>query len=102
MAWYTLYKWFISWRKTPYINWIKWYKRYLYDEWFCSLSEENQKAELKRQQRVKEKRKHDGEMALARLGMMFNMINEVTGRSMYDYIEAAKFVNKIGIHPSKY
>ena len=40
MAWYALYKWFIPWRKTPYVNYISWYKKYLYDEWFKSLSEE--------------------------------------------------------------
>ena len=57
MAWYALYKWFIPWRKTPYMNYISWYKKYLYDEWFKSLSEEEKKAELDRIQRIKEREK---------------------------------------------
>ena len=102
MAWYALYKWFAQFRKIPYTNWVNWYKRHLYEKWFNGLSEDEQKAELKQQQRIREKRKHDGEMALARLGMMFNVKNEVTHGSMLNYMEAARLVNKISIHPSKY
>ena len=59
MAWYALYKWFIPWRKTPYINMISMYKRYLYDEWFNSLSEEDQIKVKEIEKRSEEKRKRD-------------------------------------------
>ena len=28
MAWYALYKWFIQFRKTPYDDVIRWYKKF--------------------------------------------------------------------------
>lgn len=90
MAWYALYKWFIPWRKTAYTNWISWYKRYLYNEWFNSLSEDGKKTELDRQQEIKEKRIHDGEMALARIGALYNMMNNVTHGRMGEYMEIVR------------
>lgn len=54
MAWYALYKWFIPWRKIPYTNWIKWYRKHLYSEWFKSLTDVEQKTELERQQKIRE------------------------------------------------
>ncbi len=73
MAWYALYKWFIPWRKTPYVNYISWYKKYLYDEWFKSLSEEEKKAELDRIQRIKEREKKRTETALKAINEIFSM-----------------------------
>lgn len=73
MAWYALYKWFIPWRKTPYVDYIRWYKQYLYDEWFTSLSEEERKEELKRIEEIKEKRELRAKMALKTLNEIFNM-----------------------------
>lgn len=103
MAWYALYKWFIPWRKTPYINWINWYKRHLYDEWFSHLSEYEQKAELERQQRIKEKRKHDGAIALARLEMIFSVMNEATHGKIDEYMRIARDIDKMNIrHSSRY
>lgn len=102
MAWYALYKWFIPWRKTPYTNWIKWYKRYLYSEWFKNLSKEEQKVELERKQKIMEERKHNTEVALAKLGWLYSFMNEVTHGRMDEYMEVAKHMNKISIHPSKY
>lgn len=102
MAWYALYKWFIPWRETPYTNWVDWYRRHLYEGWFNSLPEDGQKAELGRQQRIKEKRKRDGETALARLGWLYSFMNGATHGRMYDYMETARLVNKISVHPSKY
>lgn len=102
MAWYALYKWFITFRKKTYTNYIRCYKRYLYDEWFNNLSEEEQKTELKRQQRIKEKRKHDGEVAISRLRALYNMMNNVTHGRMGEYMEIARDMNRISLHPSKY
>lgn len=92
MAWYALYKWFIPWRKTPYINWIIWYKRHLYDEWFDNLPGDEQKAELERQKMIREKRKRDGEILLSRLMMMRSILNEYTHGKVGMYSD---FINDI-------
>ena len=97
-----LYKWFIQFRKSSYINWVNRYKRYLYDEWFNGLSDKEQNSELERQQKIKEKRKRDGEMTLARLGALYNMMNNVTHGRMGEYMEIARNMNRISLHPSKY
>lgn len=90
MAWYALYKWFIPWRKTPYINWIIWYKRYLYDEWFNSLSEDEQAVELERKKMIMEKRKRDVQNALAALIGMNAILNRYTYDSISSYSD---FIN---------
>lgn len=83
MAWFALYKWFIPWRKTPYQNMILWYRNYLYNTWFDSLSEEERQNELKRVNDMKEKRKREGEASLYRLGKMFQIIdNSLIGRGV--------------------
>lgn len=64
MAWYALYKWFIPWRKTKYVNRINEYKVYLYDTWFKSLSEEDQQKELDRIEEIRLRRKRDAEQTL--------------------------------------
>lgn len=55
MAWYSLYKWFVSFRKLPYVNIIVWYRQFLYKEWFNSLTEEEQEKEKARIKGLKEK-----------------------------------------------
>lgn len=102
MAWYALYKWFIPWRKIPYTNWIKWYRKHLYSEWFKSLTDVEQKTELERQQKIREERKHNTEIALAKFGWLYSFMNEVTYGRMDEYMEVAKYMNKISIHSSKY
>lgn len=101
MAWYAELKR----RKWYYINgvdMIHWYKRKLYDDWYNSLTEE-QKQRLEEYRKAKaEKRKCEAGMALARLGMMFNVMNEVTHGRMSEYMENVKNLNKISLHPSKY
>lgn len=63
--------------------------------------EQKQRLEEYRKEKA-EKRKRDGEMALASLGMMFNTMNRLTHGRMHDYMETARFINKISLHPSKY
>ena len=67
MAWYSLYKWFRTFRKREYVNYVSWYIGYL----FNSLSEEEQRKELERQEELKKKREHDGEAALENLLAMY-------------------------------
>lgn len=47
MAWYTLYKWFSPFRKTPYVNQIYLYRQHLFDEWFDGLTDEQRAIYLK-------------------------------------------------------
>ena len=60
------------------IDMMRLYKQKLYDDWYNSLTDE-QKQRLEEYEKEKaEKRKHDARMALARLGIMYNFMNEVT------------------------
>lgn len=102
MAWYSLYKWFIPWRKTPYTNMISWYKRFLYDEWFESLSEEDKQKETKRIADIRAKREREGREALEHLGQLYSMVDRWSGGRMDEYMQMASDMNKISIHPSKY
>ena len=79
MLFRSLYKWFIQFRRIPYINYINWYRKFLYEEWFRSLSNKEQEAELIRQQELKEKKKKDSEMVLARLWLMHDMLDRLLG-----------------------
>lgn len=85
MSWRSLRLWFETFRKSYYPDVIVIYKNYLYDEWFNSLSEEEQKAEVERQQRLKEKRIREGEEALERLRYMTAKIREINRRIGYSY-----------------
>ena len=72
MAWYALYKWFRTFRKSPYVNYVDHYRNYLYDQWFNGLSLEEQEAEVKRIEKEKEARRMRVNTALAMLyGMNF-------------------------------
>lgn len=90
MAWYALYKWFIQFRRIPYINYINWYRKFLYEEWFRSLSNEEQEAELIRQQELKEKKKKDSELVLARLWLMHDMLDRLLGGKVSEYMEIVR------------
>ena len=81
---------------------IRAYKKKLYDDWYNSLTDE-QKQRLEEYRKAKvEKRKREAEMALARLGMMFDTMNRLTHGRMYDYMESARLMDRISLHPSKY
>ena len=56
MAWYSLYLWFSQFNKRPYSNMILWYKNELHEQWFNSLSEEDQRKVLAYRETQKRKR----------------------------------------------
>lgn len=80
MAWYSLYRWFIQFRRTPYTNYILWYRQFLYDNWFESLSTEQKMEELEYQRRLEERRKHDTDIAFAKLRMLTTYLAARCGR----------------------
>ena len=101
MAWYAELK-----RRRWYciigIDMIRLYKKKLYDDWYNSLTDE-EKQRLEEYRKAKaEKRKHDAEMALARLRWLYSFMNEATHGKMYEYMECTRLMNKISVHPSKY
>lgn len=101
MSWYAELK-RRKWYCINGIDMIQIYKKKLYDDWYNSLTDE-QKQKLEENRKAKaEKRKRDGEMALIRLSMMFNAMNEVTHGRMGDHMETARLVNRISLYPSKY
>lgn len=73
MAWFALYKWFAPWSKIPYINYIEWYRDYLYTEWYNSLSEEEK---IKEKQRIENIKKKNAEQLFGILNIMKNMIDD--------------------------
>ena len=84
MAWRSLYLWFQTFRKETYLDVNAIYRKYLYDEWFNSLSEDEQKKEIEYQKRLKEKREREGKMALAQLLCMTNAMKRIAGRNVDD------------------
>lgn len=102
MGWYALYKWFKPWRKTSYRNMISWYKRFLYDEWFESLSEDDKQKEIKRIDAIEARRKRDGQEALEHIGQLYSTINRWSGGRMGEYTQILNDMNKFTTHPSKY
>lgn len=63
MAWWALYKWFGSFRTTPFENMIDYYKSKLHHEWYESLTDE-EKDEYRKKA---EERKKNEDNALAQL-----------------------------------
>lgn len=53
MGWYKLFLWYAPWSKRPRVNMIDYYKNYLYDNWFNSLSIEEQEKEKERIRKIK-------------------------------------------------
>lgn len=101
MAWYAELK-RRKWYCINGVDMIQLYRKKLYDDWYNSLTDE-EKRQLEEYRKEKaEKRKRDAEMALARLETMFDVMNQVTHRRMGDYMESARLMNKISLHPSKH
>ena len=84
MAWRSLQRWFLRFRKSYYPDVIVIYKNYLYDEWFNSLSEEEQKAEIERQRQLKEKRKRDGERTMMQFLYLESEMRRIASRNSND------------------
>lgn len=81
---------------------IQFYKKKIYDDWYNSLTEEQKQRLEEYQKEEAKKRKRDGEMELAMIAKIFNSMNQMTHGRMSDYIECAKIVNRIRLHPSEY
>lgn len=62
MAWYSLYKWFVSWRKTKYLNMIYYYSEYV-------LKSEEQRI------REKEERKNKACQVMTIFSIMNQILN---------------------------
>lgn len=73
MAWYAEYLRCLRYKKHSYYHWIKWYKKYLYDVWFASLTPEQQ-AEIKRRKEIDEKR---AKILLNVLMSAYTMYNDI-------------------------
>ena len=84
MTWRSLQLWFLRFRKSYYPDVVVIYKNYLYDKWFNSLSEEEQKTEIERQRRLKEKRKRDGERAMMQFLYLESEIRRIASRNLND------------------
>jgi hypothetical protein len=74
MAWYALYRWFAGFRKKPYINYIGWYKQYMYDNWFDSLSDEDKATEQERISKLKADDEYKSRTAVAMLCEVMNIM----------------------------
>ena len=71
MAFWALYKWFSRFRKRPYINYIYWYKRKLFNEWYESLTEEEKEEYQKNKKHKEELSKKRFLSTLAMMDMMY-------------------------------
>lgn len=62
---------------------ISWYRKYLYDTWYASLTEE-QKAKLEEQKRIaEEKRKREFETTMMKFATMTSIVCELS-HGIYD------------------
>lgn len=98
MAWYALYKWFVPWRKIKYTNRIMWYRNYLYNEWFNSLSDERKQIVIKR---IEARKREHEQRFNAFNGLLWSM-DQYTGGKISEHMKVIHDINKLTIHPSKY
>lgn len=76
MAWYALWKWFSSFRTTPYTNMISWYSGYLYKQWYNSLTDEQK-------ERLEEYRRRKRENAIKNLASIMGAMSRVSKGSYF-------------------
>lgn len=88
MAWYALYRWFKRFSTREYTNWIQWYKKKLYDDWFNSLTKEQQEQVLEVKRLKQEESDRKFKDALATLGWMCGYLNERTHGGLDYYMRA--------------
>ena len=75
MAWYSLYLWFSSFRKSYYpMNMISWYKKELHEQWFNNLSEEDKQKVLAYREEQKKKDRYHARQVMLMLGCMSGLI----------------------------
>lgn len=82
MAFYSLYKWYRPWSKIKCPNMILLYRNKLFEDWFKTLTPEQQKIYLEQREKEKEKRRQSVIKQLAFLGAMMDGISDRTG---FDY-----------------
>lgn len=73
MAFWAIYK--HSWFKRNIPNMISFYKSYLYEEWYKSLSEDEQKLEDERLELIKKQKRESAIRAFTSLGKILGNIN---------------------------
>lgn len=95
MAWYTLYKWFREFRKTPFFNYINWYRGYIYNEWFQSLDDDGRMAELHHQQEIGKKYSIEQRRLFLKLDRIYQRMDIMLDREINQYIKIAKDICKI-------
>lgn len=76
MAWYALWKWFSPFRTTPYTDMIFWYKGYLYQQWYNSLTDEQK-------ERLEEYRRKKRERTIREFASLMGALSSVTKGSYF-------------------
>lgn len=62
---------------------IRWYSKYLYNEWYNSLTEEQKQRLEENRRRKREKTEREAQEAIRRLAIMAGIITGVSNKSKY-------------------
>lgn len=84
MAWYAELK-RRKWYCINQFDAIKWYKKYLYDEWYNSLTDEQKERLEEYRRKKKEKTEKEAQEALLRLVQMTAMVSGLANRNSSKY-----------------
>lgn len=79
MAFYSLYKWYSPWSKINCPNMILLYRKKLFDDWFNTLSPEQQKKYKELREKEKAQRRKNAIRTMAFLGAMMDRLVDRTG-----------------------